>query len=286
MKSTTENPLAFIEWYLTKQIYVDLDDFHSQKTNFLVQDGLIKIEKNDIENHIIYFKNIAGVDGLEDNFQNNFKNILKRTLDPEVEQSLFFVESGFQKIFSVKKEVKAYAELIRIKIRYIESLSAVKKFYFISDYLTKIKDTVDRYSTEVKHYNFTPSFVLLAENEKDQQAKIERLFNLLTESPSLIDTSKEEFINAFSGKEVTIGVNWLVIGKNKIVSKISLFYFIEELQKNNHLSNSIIHDLNKYVLYTFRDNHGQELKNLKQSKTTISNIPTQKDRIDTIISSL
>jgi hypothetical protein len=65
-----------------------------------------------------------------------------------------------------------------------------------------------------------------------------------------------------------------------------LFYFIYKLIEKRILAKSYLLDLNKYVKYVFRDKDGKEFKNLKQSKSTISNNPTSKDRIDTIISSL
>lgn len=286
MKSTKENPFAFLEWYFKKQIIIDLKKFYSFDDNFLVEDGLIECINVDKVNHIIEYENIVGVEGLDKTFKDTFKNHVDKKVLVETAKVVLLIENEFQKKFADKNEVKAYADFLRIKIRHVESFSTLKEFPFLIDYLIEIKDTVNRYSTETKLYGFLPSFKLLAENEGDQQQKIENLFNLLTETPSLIQSSKSEFLKAFSGEEVSEGIHWLVTGKNKGVSKTSLFYFINELINKNHLSRSIINDLNKYVLYTFRDNIGQQLQNLKQSKATVSNNPAQKDRIDTIISSL
>lgn len=83
----------------------------------------------------------------------------------------------------------------------------------------------------------------------------------------MINCTKDDFLNAFSGNEIIHGIEWLVIAKNKKVSKHSLFYFINELINKSHLSKRILNDLSKYVKYTFRDNKGKELENLKQHTT-------------------
>jgi len=239
------------------------------------------------KSHKVRVLNISHKDNIDSEYLTfSFEGSIKRKLNNETQNSINFLEQEFQKRFSDKKEVKAYADFLRIKIKHIESFNAFKEFHFLNDYLSQIKDTINRYSTEVKLYGITPSFELLAENEKEQQDKIQKLYESLTESPSLINATKQEFFNAFTGKEVAYGIHWLVIGKNKRVSKPSLFHFVIKLIDENHLSPSIIHDLNKYVLYTFRDNNGEELKNLKQSKSYVSKNPTQKDRIENIISSL
>ncbi|QYJ68784.1 hypothetical protein [Flavobacterium litorale] len=284
MKSTAENPFAFFEWYLKKQIELDLEEFYKNITEELYFNNVDEIDK---KTHKVRVLNISHKDNIDSEYLTfSFEGSIKRKLNNETQNSINFLEQEFQKRFSDKKEVKAYADFLRIKIKHIESFNAFKEFHFLNDYLSQIKDTINRYSTEVKLYGFTPSFELLAENEKEQQDKIQKLYESLTESPSLINATKQEFFNAFTGKEVAYGIHWLVIGKNKRVSKPSLFHFVIKLIDENHLSPSIIHDLNKYVLYTFRDNNGEELKNLKQSKSYVSKNPTQKDRIENIISSL
>lgn len=286
MKSTAENPLAFLEWYFKKQIIIDYDNFYNLDADFLIQDGLIEVISIDKENHVIEFKNIAEVDGLKETFRKDFKNYLNDKLLKEIDESILFIEGEFLKRFSDNNEVKSYAVFLRIKIRNILTFKAFDDFPFLHKYVSLIEETINRYSIEIKAYGFIPSFTILAVDENDQFNKIEKLYNLLTESPSIISCTKDEFFNAFSGKEVLDGIHWLVIGKNKFASKPSLFYLINELINYKHLNNSIIHDLNKYVLYTFRDNNGAEFKNLKQSKSFISEKYTQKDRIDHIVSSL
>lgn len=284
MKSTAENPFAFLEWYFEKQIEKDLKEFYINITEELYFNNVDEVDKT---THSVKVLNIHHKDEIDSEYLTfTFESSIKSKLNAEIQNTINLIEQEFQKRFSDKKEVKAYADFLRIKIRHIESFKTIKEFSFLEKYLAQIKDTVNRYSAEVKFYGFTPSFTLLAENEKDQQEKIEKLYNLLIEPPSLINSTKEEFFNAFTGKEVAGGIHWLVIGKSKSISKSSLFYFINELINEKHLSPSIINDLNKYVLFTFRDNSGKELKNLKQSKATISNNPAQKERIDTIISSL
>lgn len=285
MESTSNSPLAFFDNYLQKEIYDNLKNFYNLKDNFLVQDGLLTAEF-DKENHIIIFTNIGMVDKLPNTFKKDFNTSIKSRLDAELTKAILFIEQGFEKRFSEKKEVRAYQEFLKIKVNSISKNKAIEDFLFLNDYLEKINKVIGNYSIQTTNYQFTPSFNLLAENEEEQTILIDKLYLMLTETPSMINSNKEEFINAFTGKEVAKGIDWLVKGKNKSISKVSLFYLINELINQDFLSRSILNDLNKYIRYVFRDDKGSELKNLKQSKATFSKSLTAKERIDTIISSL
>ncbi len=117
---------------------------------------------------------------------------------------------------------------------------------------------------------------------------IEKLYTeLTTHKPNpIIECHKEDFINAFTGKEVKEGIKWLIVGKNKQISKPSIFHFIDKLINLGFISASILNDYNKYVKYIFRDSNGNELKNIKQSKLDFSDTPQGSSLIDNILHSL
>lgn len=284
MKSTAESPFGFLEWYLRKQIDLDLKEFY---INITEETYYNEVKDIDEETHKIKVLNTIHRDEIDSEYLTyTFEGFIRHKLIPEIEYIVRLLEFEFQKRFSDKKELMGYADFLRIKIKHIQSQPSFKHFPFLKTYTTKIEDTINRYSSKMKTYSFTPSFNLLAQTEIEQKDKIDKLYELLTEAPSLINCTRSEFSSAFSGGEIIYGVHWLVIGKNKNVSKTSLFYFIDKLIDEKHLDRDALNYLNKMVSYTFRDNYGKELQNLKQSKATIYNNPAQKDRIDRIISSL
>ncbi|QOG03493.1 hypothetical protein [Flavobacterium sp. MDT1-60] len=122
-------------------------------------------------------------------------------------------------------------------------------------------------------------------NPEDTIPNLEKFYSLLTAYPALIECSKEEFINAFTKRKVTNGIKWLVKGDNKLISKSSLLYFVSRLTEEGVI-NEIPSSFNKTIEYIFRDSSGELLKNIKQTKSTSSQNPAQKDRIDSIIDSL
>ena len=87
-------------------------------------------------------------------------------------------------------------------------------------------------------------------------------------------------------RKVSNGIKWLVIGKNGSFSKSSLFYFIEKLIEEGLITDVPSTLLNKKIHYLFRDPSNNRLKNIRQSKSTNSSNPSQKDRIDSVINSI
>lgn len=134
--------------------------------------------------------------------------------------------------------------------------------------------------------DFSPySFNWDSANPEDTIPNLEKFYSLLTAHPALIECSKEDFINAFTKRKVTNGIKWLVKGDNKLISKSSLLYFVSRLTEED-LINDITNSFNKTIEYIFRDSSGELLKNIKQTKSTSSQNPAQKDQIDLIIDSI
>ena len=283
-RSTAEHPLAFFDWYLENEIQKDLKVFYINITEELYYNNTDEIDK---VNHVVKVLNIHQDEVKSAYITFSFEGYIKPKLGKEIKLTKEFIELGFQKRFSDKKEVKAYADFLRIKLNSLFSNEACKEFIFLPSYFDQLDNLINQYSKQSTNYSYTPSFVLIAESPSEQLSKIKVLYRLLNEEPSIITCSKEEFINAFTGNEVDEGISWLITGKNKnYVSKPSLLYFLDELINQGLLSRNIINDLYKFIRYVFRDHKGYELKNLKQSREAMSDNPASKDRIDTIISSL
>lgn len=285
MKSTAELPLAFFDWYLEDEIGKDLKEFY---VHIIEELHFNKADEVDKVNHIVRVLNIHQLGDVKSEYITfTFEGSIKSKLKQEIKLTKELIELGFQNRFSDKKEVKSYADFLRIKLSSFFSNEACKEFSFLPSYFEQLDNLINQYSKQSTNYSYTPSFVFIAESPKEQLSKIKALYKLLNEKPSIITCSKEEFTNAFTGKEVDEGVNWLITGKNKnFVSKPSLLYFLDELINQGFLNRNIINDLYKFIRYVFRDHKGNELKNLKQSREAMSDNPASKDRIDTIISSL
>ncbi|MCB0745873.1 MAG: hypothetical protein KDC90_00285 [Ignavibacteriae bacterium] len=132
--------------------------------------------------------------------------------------------------------------------------------------------------------NFSPnSFLWDAIDHDSRIEQLNKLYDLLTANPKVIDCAKEDFINAFSQKKVVDGIYWCIKGKNNMTSKSSLFYFLEQLNQENFIQEVPSYDLNKKVEYVFRDIDGNPLKNIRQSKSNNSTSPTGKEQIDQIL---
>jgi len=280
-RSSLEYPFAFLDWYLEIGFKEDLKNFYYSP----------------IESPIVVLDNI--------------KHIIK-CWSPDADQSVNggYIVVSFEEVFQYKYNLELlntkqyieksivehsqsadsktlYLAYLTNKIKQLNKYEAVSNYLFLEKFIMDITTFIDSSEiTKNTQLSYTPSFNILPTTEKDQEQIITELYMNLTKSPSLISCSKEEFAKGFSGQELEVGINWLVLGKNKQVNKVSLFYFINELIKLKLIDSAIINDLNKYVKYVFRDNNGKELKNLKQSKATISNNPSGFERLNKILSLL
>jgi len=169
----------------------------------------------------------------------------------------------------------------------------LSEFSFLSEYKGYLQNEIE------KHVDVLTSPSLDCKNKKSIRnplfanfpvPKIKRLYHLLTES-AFIEADEEEFVNAFSGKEITTGIKWLVTGKNKDISKPSLFYFINQLAEKGFINNRD-KDIKvlKQIVSLFRDKKNNHFDPQRLS-TAISNYNpkaaiSRKAKIDNIISQL
>jgi hypothetical protein len=104
--------------------------------------------------------------------------------------------------------------------------------------------------------------------------KLEKLFKLLMDN-QIIECEEKDFKIAFSGKsEKHSKIKWLLIGrKNKLISKKSIFNFIEKLMNKAYINKINEGILNKVIESVFVDNKGKPLANLRQSNSTVIDKP-------------
>lgn len=146
MKSTVEHPLAFFDWYLENELNNDLKEFYSHITEELYFDNIDEIDK---ANHTIKVLNIHHQEEVKSEYITfTFEGHIKLKLKPEIKLTKEFIELGFQKRFANKKEVKAYADFLRIKLSSILSKKASKDFPFLPIYFEQLNNWINLYSKQ------------------------------------------------------------------------------------------------------------------------------------------
>lgn len=284
MKSTEIHPFLFFDNYFNKEIYSDYNDMLLELTEKLYFDSSDIIEKTNeyvIVNNVYHQEDIPS-----DTLTFKFNDFIENKITSEIQISKQLIEKIFLNRMSDGLEIDGLLRFLKIKLESYRNIKAFNDFKLVGEIVKELLEFIKQFKRiEIKHQHLY-SFTFLANTPELKNQKLNYLYNKLTEKQPLIFCTKIEFLNAFSGKEIENGIHWLVKGKSKVTSKVSLFYFMEELISHKFISPNIIPDLNKYVQYIFRDCDGNELKNLKQSKSTISQNTTQKDRIDSIISQL
>lgn len=283
MHSTLDSPYGFFDYYFNIKVYEDLEKFYEDYSSY---GG---VEHIDRKKHIFTYSEKRSLDYYHKRQSFTFKEFLCEFYVKEIILSNDLVDQNLQSIFSDKKVVATYIDFLRIKINSFKKTKAYKEFDFVQEIIFKLESHIDKFgifgnTTTLVASNC--SFSLIVKDSESQVDLIGRFYKMMAKEMHLIDSTPEEFENAFTGKEVTVGIKWLVRGKNKQISKVSLFYLIEELINNGFLSKSLFNDMNKHVKYVFRDNQGNEFKNLKQSKSTYSETVSSKEAINEIISSL
>lgn len=164
----------------------------------------------------------------------------------------------------------------------------------IKEVLLKIKNSISNKNSKAYQDNLIiedyceDSFDWDSFNEEDKINSIKRLYQLLTTQPPIIFATEEDFINAFTGKEINSGINWLLETKNGHTSKSSLIYFIHQLKEENYIKDFDKKSFGRRIEYVFRDYNGRPLKNIKQSLNDFNKKETcdESNRIDEIISQI
>lgn len=287
-------PFAFYRTFLDKEIYIELEKYNFNADSSIIEsyqgnDGKFytagKVIRWDKENHFMEYTEFG------ENKIYSLESEIQEKLSTEIDKTIEYIEKGLEQRLMNPEEIKSFSFFMSKGLSTIKNTKAYSEFSFLEKYFNKIEKVVNAYIDLDQNTKTTViinniySYTLIAENP---EVTIEKLYNeLINQKPiPLISCTKEDFVNAFTGKEVKEGINWLVISKNKKTSKVSLIYFIDKLIDLGFLSRSIYNDYNKYIKYIFRDKDGNELQNIKQSKSTISKKPQLATTIDQITSSL
>lgn len=212
-----------------------------------------------------------------------FKLIFEALVQKQFEESKYQLQSVISELACQDKTYYPFLDLQRKVIHLL--ISQAQNIYidypFITSKLHELLNFIEKYEAgnARKIYN---SYCLNPEIALD---KLQILFNSLRTN-FLIDCSENEFINAFTNREVRFGIKWLDKSKSGHFNKQSIFYLIEKLINNRIILDVSTSIYNKKIEYVFRDQDGKLIKYISQSKNTFFDSNYNNDIIDDIINSL
>jgi|GEM_PF-5474644 len=285
-----ENPFEFWVQYFDEKIledrgaFVPDNDWGKQNPDLLYNSVSSILEET---NDYYRFKNTEyHPKELGDLHTVYFEQVIRDRYEDEINQTKKAIASGFLKRLGKSSDTTKYKTYLDKNLNYLKTHSN-NKFEFTKSLIKEFEACIALKTSSQTETKQVHSFELISPLNRTAEELTQLLYNELISAPSIISCEEKEFISAFSGGEVENGIHWLVQSKNGSTSKVSLFYFLEQLIDNGFLPKSTHYDINKKVKYVFRDMESKEFKNIRQSKaSSYSTTSAQKPRIDSIISSL
>jgi hypothetical protein len=281
MAPSPELPFSDLVEYLTNGIY---SDWKKYKSDILENYNSSNIEKIDEAGKQILILDIDDKTGQTISVPYSFAKTAAPKLKSLFNKANDQLEIGFQNAYPSKRKVHSYKLYLQNKIKELIKLPAVKEFSYVDNYINKVSQKILLFSNESvvdDNTGAVSSFTIKASSQAQQLAVIEVLYDELTLT-NFINGSKEEFVKAFTGREVSIAIKWIAKSFNKSVNKNALFYLLKKLRSINLLDyNSKTYY--KQIHHVFRGPHNEELKNLNVSNSQSTDIPIGKENIDRVI---
>ena len=233
-----------------------------------------------------YYDEYGNPNDAGEEITHEFHPNFRRKIELEVKKSKNLINTKIDQLVS---QGKAYNELLF----FLKNLLLKLRIKADENYIDYpfVKTAIDTLSSFIELFEVTStsSFELAyswdSEYDDLKLESITKLHRLLQNDYKLIDSTVGEFLNAFSNNEVRDGIKWLGIGKNAKTTKYSLFYFINQLQKQNFILD-VKKGYNKKIQYVFRDKDGNFLEHVRQSKSAFLKGSSTYDEIDDIIRQL
>lgn len=233
-----------------------------------------------------YYDEYGNSDGAGEEITHEFHTYFRRKIEQEVKKSKKLINTKIDQLVSQGKahnELLFFLKNLLLKLR-IKADENYTDYPFVRTAIDTISSFIELFEV-TKTSSFELSFSWDSEYEDLKLESITKLHRLLQTDYKLIDSTIGEFLNAFSNNEVKYGIKWLGIGKNTKTTKYSLFYFINQLQKQNFILD-VKKDYNKKIQYVFRDKDGNFLENVRQSKSVFLKNSYTYDEIDDVIRQL
>lgn len=207
-------------------------------------------------------------------------------INSEVKKSKKLIYNKFIELASHDKPHNQLSILLKNTLKNLEPKADIHyvDYPFVKEALGNLFSYIETFDS--KHSTKSNlSYFWKSSDEAKTFSTLSELHRSLKEH-NIIDSSIDEFINAFTNKEVKAGIKWLDIAKNGQTNKHSLIHFIIELQEENFILENSEIDFNKKIEYVFRDKDGKYLKHIRQSKSTYPRGSFVHEKIDKIINQL
>lgn len=308
MSTINKMPLVFFEDLLEYDKSDELKDlfisnFLEEESNSIIIDN-IDSEKGIIKYWGTYYDNQKNkyIDGFT---SNNFEVSFNAKIYKKYKEAKSILDNSVVEIVSNGNSPNEFLNLQMIILKslyqksclfYLEKPTVKNAVIALRDYIhskysieiPKIFNQEQNTNHNVNPDNYSPlSFCWDSLGNNERIEDLTNLYLLLVKSPPIIQCTEEEFINAFNQNKVEKGIKWLLIGKNNLVSKSSLIYFINYLNDQSYINTVSSTELNKKIEYVFRDDKGNVLKNIRQSKNTSKDtLPFGHERLEIIFSNL
>jgi hypothetical protein len=233
-----------------------------------------------------YYDEYGNPDGAGEQITHEFHTHFCRKIELEVTKAKSLIHTKIDQLVSqgqTSKELLFFLKNLLLKLQ-IKAGENYIDYPFVKTAIDTLSSFIELFEV-TKTSSFELSFSWDSEYEDLRLESITKLHRLLQTDYKLIDSTVGEFLNAFSNNEVRYGIKWLGIGKNTKTTKYNLFYFINQLQKQNFILD-VKKDYNKKIQYVFRDKDGNFLENVRQSKSAYLKGSYTYDEIDDIIRQL
>lgn len=275
---------------LKKELIIECcDSFPDLVKSLSFEKGIVEIDYYDFESgtpQVFYYNFYEELPSLVDSKVRKIKNVI------DAQVSSFISENKDLQVFFKNLEAIIVA-LANLKYKLIPNrdeitLALANVLEYLQDrygYNTEYKLLDKLFKIDIESYN-PNSYRWLTVNSDRGISKLKKLYSLLSEEPKIIDCSESEFVNAFTQSKLTDGIRWCVRGKNGQYSKQSLIQFIDTLMSEKYIESKDAKGFNDALRYIFRDDKGQQIKNISISKSASTNTPSGWERIRAVIDEL
>jgi hypothetical protein len=286
--SQTILPLIYFQDLLEKDKSKSLID--SFISDFIENSGCNIISVDNTKGEIKYFGQHyedEGPIGKIVEITHDFKSYFAKKIEAEVMRSKSLINEKVNILMCQNLSNHEFLISHKTILSNLEPLTETHylEYPFVKDAISSLSNYLAQFSSfgsyDTNHSY--KSFCWDSDNIEERTTSLIKLHNLLSIENKIIDVLPDEFIRAFSNGEVKEGIKWLHTGKNKSTSITSILYFINQLQEQNFILDYSTKDYNDRIVYVFRDNEGNILKNIRQSKYTLANKLYKYDFLDNII---
>ena len=229
---------------------------------------------------------ITEYDALEDKANTHTDDFIV-SLNTILQKDLISFQQTFKDLY-FGKDIKQRAIFVYDLCSILDATLAVCNELIIN---IRVKNKLQEHINELKDYALNITVQDKKKNafnwNSDNVNEIKTLYNSLKNN-YLIECSEQTFVKAFTNQKLDTDeyIKWLDRGRSKQVNKQSLIFLLKKLYNSKVEYPGM--DENKLIEYIFRDYSGNQIKNIKISKSNTNTTATNGiyGKIKTIVDSL